>query len=242
MKFLKCVLVSVYVIIVILLLLCFEKCGNRTNKAILKEKFQADVIMCIDCTQSMDNIINTIKMNAINFYPDLKKRCVSHGKEILSMRIKVIAFRDFGDLKPFETSIFFDMPEQESQFRSYVTNLHPYGGGDDPERGYDALGMAIESEWNMTENAHQVIILWTDNASHPLQPTSKYKSVEEMSTAWKSKMGKNGKRLIIFAPNHPTWTFLEQNWDKTIRHDVNFGKGLTDIDYEEMLKTLSESI
>lgn len=241
MRLLKCVLVSVYVIIVMLLLLCFVKCSDRTNKTIIKEKFKADVVMCIDCTQSMDNIINTIKMNAMNFYPDLKKRCASNGKEILSMRIKVIAFRDFGDMKPFETSIFFNMPEQESQFRSYVTSLHPYGGGDEPERGYDALGMAIDSEWNMSGDSHQVIILWTDNASHQLRSTSKYKSIEEMSTAWASKM-KNGKRLIIFAPNHPTWIFLEQNWDKTIRHDVNVGKGLTEIDYEEILKTLSESI
>ena len=91
MKALKTILISVYVIIIILLLLSLLRCRNDVPqhtdiipKPVIKEKFKADVVMCIDCTSSMNNIINTIKNNALTFYPDLKQRCISQGKEITS--------------------------------------------------------------------------------------------------------------------------------------------------------------
>ena len=55
-------------------------------------------------------------------------------------------------------------------------------------------------------------------------------------------MNPKGKRLILFAPNDNTWTNIETIFDNTSRHDVNAGKGLTDVDYDEIINTLSETI
>lgn len=261
MKTLKTLLILTYIII-ILLLLSLMKCeGNTphispynpvmpitggdpiTDKPIVKEKFKADVVMCIDGTTSMEKIISTIKSNAFNFYSDLKNKCMLQGKEITSMRIKVIGFRDFEDPKPFEQSVFFDMPAQETDFRSFVSELKAEGGGDYPERGYDAIGLAILSDWKADPDVHQIIILWTDDASHPLSISSPGpKSINELTALWNERMSPKGKRLILFAPKHPSWTKLENEWDKTIRHDVKEGRGLSDTDYDEILETLSESM
>ena len=221
-----------------------KKCNhNGKGPVVIKEKFNADVVMCIDCTSSMSSLIGTIKKNALNFYPDMKRKCESQGKEILSMRIKVIAFRDLCDDKPFESSEFFRMPEQEHDFRSFVSNLKDYGGGDNPERAYDAISLALLSNWNTNTDVRKVIILWTDVASHPLSGRiPEARNFEELSSLWNTKLQSNSKRLILFAPSHPTWTEIETNWDKTIRHDVTSGGGLTDVDYNEILRTLSESI
>lgn len=244
MKGLKVILVLTYIIIIILLLLSLKKCNHNGNRSfVIKEKFNADVVMCIDCTSSMSSLIGTIKKNALNFYPDMKRKCESQGKEILSMRIKVIAFRDLCDDKPFESSEFFRMPEQEHDFRSFVSNLKDYGGGDNPERAYDAISLALLSNWSTNSDVRKVIILWTDVASHPLSGRiSEARNFEELSSLWNTKLQSNNKRLILFAPSHPTWTVIETNWDKTIRHDVSTGGGLTDVDYNEILRTLSESI
>ena len=219
-------------------------CDNNTHRSVvIKEKFNAEVVMCIDCTSSMSSLIGTIKQNALNFYPDMKKKCESQGKEILSMRIKVIAFRDLCDYKPFESSEFYSMPEQENEFKTFVSNLKDYGGGDDPERAYDAISLALLSNWSTNANIRKVIILWTDNASHPLSgriPESR--NFDELSYLWNKKLQRNSKRLILFAPSHPTWTAIETNWENAIRHDVIVGGGLSDIDYNEILRTLSESI
>ena len=245
MKGLKVILVLTYVIIILLLLLSLKKCNNNAHTTIaIKEKFNADVVMCIDCTSSMSSIIGTIKNNALNFYPDIKKRCVEQGKEILYMRVKVIAFGDFCDEQLFEESSFYSFPEQEKEFKSYVHDLKDYGGGDEPERAYDALSMAIQSNWSNNPNTRKVIILWTDVPSHPLSGTanSGIRDFDELTSIWNTKLPKESKRLIMFAPSHATWNIIENNWDNAKRHDVTTGGGLTDVDYNEILKTLSESI
>ena len=85
--------------------------------------------------------------------------------------------------------------------------------------------------------------MWTDVASHPLSGRiPEAKNFEELSSLWNTKLHGNNKRLILFAPSHPTWTTIETNWENVIRHDVTIGGGLTDIDYDEILRTLSESI
>lgn len=245
MRTLKTILIATYIIIIILLLLCLLKCNGagERNRPPVKERFKADVVMCIDCTGSMDGILSKIKSNALDFHSDLADKCLDYGKEITGMRIKVIAFRDFCDAQPFEISEFHNMPEQEDAFRSFVSRLKADGGGDGPERGHDALGLAIQSEWNNEPDVHQVIILWTDNASHPLSATSPGpKNLDNMKTLWDEKMSKRGKKMILFAPEDPSWAAITDSWDKVIRHDVDAGGGLTDMDYEDIIKALSESI
>lgn len=271
MKKLNTILVLVYVIIIILLLLgkCQCHCGDHHNeerdstpirheerkpdpirqgdsipsKVPIKEKFQADVVMCIDCTGSMSSIINTIKNNALSFYPDLKQKCISKGKVITSMRIKVIGFRDVSDAVAFEKSPFYDLPTEENAFKNFVSHLKADGGGDGPELGYDALAQALCADWRRAGNVHQIVILWTDNASHSLsRKFSTLQSMGELTAYWKEKMSPEGKRLILFAPNESSWGKIESTWDKTTRHDVGVGRGLSDVDYEEILNTLSENI
>ena len=58
-------------------------------------KYNVDIVMCIDCTGSMGDLLDTVKSNALKFYPDLKERCDAKGKEISELRIRVIGFRDF---------------------------------------------------------------------------------------------------------------------------------------------------
>ena len=58
-------------------------------------KYNVDIVMCIDCTGSMGDLLDTVKNNALKFYPDLRARCDEKGKEISELRIRAIAFRDF---------------------------------------------------------------------------------------------------------------------------------------------------
>ena len=248
MKSLKRVLVWTYIVLIILLLLSLIKCDgpqdvNPQVNPPIQETFKADVVLCIDCTGSMGGMISKIKDNALNFYSDMKGKCLAYGKEITSMRIKVIGFRDVSDSQAYEESPFYVIPRQAGDFQSFVSHLEANGGGDGPEMAYDALGLAIDSEWLGGSDVHQVIILWTDAPSHPLSPAVPGPtSFQQMTNNWNTKMSTHGKRLIIFAPDDVSWTNITGSWDKTIRHDVNSGSGLSDVDYENIVRALSESI
>lgn len=250
MRTLKTMLVSVYVLLIILLLLSLVKCGGddvagRDDEALppVKETFNADVVMCVDCTGSMDGIIDAIKSNVLDFYPDLRAKCRMHGKVMESMRIRVIGFRDYDHPRTFEASDFFSMPEDEAGFKSFVSRLVPEGGDDTPERGYDALALAIRSHWRRQPDVHQVIILWTDAPSHPLNPSSPGATdMEQLTALWQDEMSKRGKRLIMFSPDDPSWAVLRNAWDNVAWHEVGAGMGLSDMDYEEIVEALSETI
>lgn len=270
MKGLKIYLVSIYVVLIILLLLlswCCRQASTVSDSPIppaiednrgdevstpekplppIKERFKADVIMCIDATGSMAGIINTVKSNALNFYSDIKKESRKHGKDITAMRIKVIAFRDYNGAitKPvFEESDFYTLPDQESNFSSFVSKLQPLDGGDLPELGVDAIARAMISDWTSDKGVKKVIILWTDAETKPVSDSVHhgFKGIDDIASTWNNDFNPSSK-IFLFTPNVPTWQSVESALHNSIRHNVTAGGGLSEIDYEEILKTISEDI
>ncbi len=136
-----------------------------------KITYNVDMVFCIDCTGSMDNIIDIVKNNALNFYNDVTETMEKKNKHITQLRVRVVAFRDYladGDMAMLVTD-FFKLPEQAVDFETCVRSLKAEGGGDDPEDGLEALAYAIKSNWD-TEGMkkRQVIVVWTDAATHKL--------------------------------------------------------------------------
>ena len=131
-------------------------------------KYNVDIVMCIDCTGSMGDLLDTVKNNALKFYPDLHQRCDEKGKEISELRIRAIAFRDFAcdGGAAIEDTGFLSIPDQESEFKSFVSGLSPNGGGDEPENGLEALAMAINSNWTSGgDRRRHVVVVWSDRTA-----------------------------------------------------------------------------
>lgn len=221
-------------------------------------KYNVDIVMCIDCTGSMGELLDTVKNNALKFYPDLRAMCDKKGREVSALRIRVIAFRDFyadGAAAISDTG-FLDIPVQETEFKSFVASLKPAGGGDEPENGLEALAMAIDSDWT-TEGDKQrhVVVVWSDASTHPIglekcktefYPQNMPSNFDELTDWWEDeqsgKMRKAAKRLILFAPDASAWTEIGMNWSYAIHHPAKAGLGLSEVDYETILAAISNSI
>lgn len=252
MKGLRWYLVLVYVALIILLLLT-RWCCNRSTVPVVEpeeplppvtESFEADIVMLIDISGSMDAIINTVKDNARNFYPDIVRESRKQGKEITSMNIRVIGFRDSYDEVWCEPSPFYSFPSQEKGFNKFVSGLKPFGGGDTPEMGLDAIAYALgSSDWPDKGHAKTVLILWTDAPTHPIKNhvSADMVDVRSLAAKWNRDFASNG-RIFLFAPDDSTWREVETEFHNTVRHDVVSGGGLSDLDYGEILKTISEDI
>ncbi len=109
--------------------------------------YDIDIVMCIDATASMSPLIKTVKENALRFHSDFLKRLseCNPPKRVNDVRVRVIAFRDYladGD-KAMLVTDFFKLPEQTAQFESLIRGIEPWGGGDEPEDGLEALAYAI---------------------------------------------------------------------------------------------------
>ena len=223
-----------------------------------KLTYNVDMVFCIDCTMSVEYILNVVKTNALNFYEDVTRKMAEKNKHISQLRVRVVAFRDYiADGKDaMLVTDFFKLPEQAADFERCVKSLQPDGGGDDPEDGLEALAYAIKSKWD-TEGIkrRQVIVVWTDDATHPLgygrsseyYPNGMAADLNELTAWWGSAQQKgfidnNAKRLLLFAPDVPDWNVISRNWENVLHFPSAAGEGLSDYEYDQIIDTISGSI
>lgn len=220
--------------------------------------YNVDMVFCIDCTGSMENIIEIVKNNALNFYQDVTGVMEAKHKHISQLRVRVVAFRDYiaDKEKAMMVTDFFKLPQEAEEFERCVRSLKAEGGGDDPEDGLEALAYAMKSNWDKEGmKRRQVIVVWTDAATHPLgfgkssgyYPNGMANDIRELSAWWGGAqqtgyMDNNAKRLLLFAPDAPDWNVISQNWDKVLHFPSEAGNGLANLEYEEIINTISNSI
>ena len=157
--------------------------------------YDVDLVFCIDATGIMDNLINTVKNNALNFYSDLTRVMKEKNKVIQQIRVRVIAFRDYladGEDAMMQSDCFI-LPEQAEDFKDCLSYIESIGGGDIPEDSLEALAYAIRSPWiNTGIKKRHIIALWTDAPAHPLgygkehpeYPEKMAKDFDELTKWW----------------------------------------------------------
>jgi len=220
--------------------------------------YNVDMVFCIDCTGSMENIIEIVKNNALNFYQDVTGVMEQKHKHISQLRVRVVAFRDYiaDKEKAMMVTDFFKLPQEAVDFERCVRSLRAEGGGDDPEDGLEALAYAMKSNWDKEGvKRRQVIVVWTDAATHPLgygknsgyYPNGMANDIRELSAWWGGAqqtgfMDNNAKRLLLFAPDAPDWNIISQNWENVLHFPSEAGNGLANLEYEEIINTISNSI
>jgi len=220
--------------------------------------YNVDIVFVIDATGSMDNVIQMVKDNALHFYDDVTNAMRKNNKEISSLRIKIIAFRDYvadGEDAMMNTD-FFNLPAQSREFSETVQSIEAFGGGDEPEDGLEALAYAIRSKWNTERTRrHQVIVVWSDASTHPLGYGSTVpnyspqmaRDFAQLTDWWGDKqnqqyMSYSAKRLILYTPNVPGWSTIVENWDGVIHYPSEAGNGLQEHDYQQILNTIVHTV
>lgn len=223
-----------------------------------KLKYNIDMVFCIDVTGSMDNIIDIVRNNSLNLYQDVQKSMELKGKHIDSLRVRIVAYRDYladGDKAMLVTN-FFNLPEQAEDLKKCVASLVADGGGDDPEDGYEALAYAIKSNWNKEGlKKRHVIVLWTDDDAHdlgfgkasPYYPKGMAEDFRALTEWWGDAsnpgfMDQEAKRLVLFAPDMKGWKRVSDNWDKVLHYPSDAGEGLKEVEYSQIISAISQTI
>ena len=220
-------------------------------------KYSVDMVLCIDATGSMGSIIDRVKNNALRFHEDLSSSMAEKSKNIDTLRLKVVAFRDYyadGE-KAMKESEFFTLPHEKDGFAEFINSVSADGGGDEPESGLEAVALAIQSDWSKSgDKRRQIIVVWTDASAHDLEKNNGSKpgnyssgipaNFDELTDDWEgqSYMSQTAKRLIIYAPDAYPWTDIANNWENVIHYSSKAGDGLADVDYQEILSAIASSV
>lgn len=224
-------------------------------------QYAVDIVMCVDVTASMTPILEGVKRSALSFPERLAAEMHAKGRGISSLRLKVIAFRDFGDRADdalMETP-FFGMPGEMPRFERTVAALRPDGGGDEPESGLEALALAIRSDWETgLDRRRHVIVLFTDASAHPLgdpaqtvahtYPHSVPSTMDALFAQWghgqsrDAVMENSSKRLLLFAPEAFPWNDIADDWNNCLFFPSVAGEGLEEWEMGEIISTIASSL
>lgn len=214
--------------------------------------YNVDIVMCIDATGSMSSIINDVKANALSFYRKFVQEMEAKDKSVQQLRIKVIAFRDYGcDTEPMVESKFFVLDDESADFHNFVNGIEATGGGDGPENSLEAIALAMKSDWVRSGSKRRhVIIMWTDAPALALgarKSSSSYPGdmpadLAELHEWWEGQeMEEKAKRLLIFAPDTEPWSDLV-DWKNTFHSASKAGDGCSDTDIATCIHMLVNSI
>lgn len=224
-------------------------------------QYAVDIVLCIDATASMYPVLDSVKSSALQFHDRLNEVMATKGKSISQLRLKTIAFRDFG-VDP-ETAIeqtdFLRLPEQAKEFQAFVRGIDADGGGDIPESGLEALALAINSPWERgLDRRRHVIVMFTDAPAHPLgtmgvsskgYPANIPRDIDDLFEQWgyarsqTAVMEQSAKRLVLFAPDEAPWTDpIAEDWDLTLHFESKAGEGLEEFEMDEIIETIANSL
>ena len=208
-----------------------------------------DIVMCVDNTGSMDDVIEMVKRNARGFHADIIKHGEAAGKAIRKMRVKVIVYGDFID-GPMTESDFFDLPADTEKFNRFVNSIDMTDGGDEPENGLEAISLAMKTPWTTTGTSRRhVIVVYTDASTLPLGERSSYSSypsglarnMNELRAQW-DEMDPAARRLVLFAPDAEHWTDISGSWPDVDHHTGELESELSGDGYENVLQGIINSL
>ncbi|MFG2648342.1 vWA domain-containing protein [Streptomyces sp. NPDC048436] len=224
-------------------------------------QYAVDIVLCVDATASMFPVLDTVKSSALQFHERLNDVMAKKGKAISQLRLKVIAFRDFGDdpSDAIEQTDFLQLPAQSKEFESFVRGIEASGGGDIPESGLEALALAINSPWEKgLDRRRHVVVMFTDAPAHPLgtvgaaaqtYPAHIPRTMDELFEQWgyarsqTAVMEQSAKRLVLFAPDSAPWQDpIAEEWDLTLHFESKAGEGLEEFEMDEIIETIANSL
>ena len=223
----------------------------------LNEDYHVDIVMCIDNTGSMRELLNMVKSNALRFHSDLKNYCAGKWQSINQIRVRVIAFGDFTDSNYSDSGLLI-IPDEQATFSSFVNSINITDGGDEPEDSFEALAMAMDTPWNKDDTrCRYIIIMYTDATPHelgytsfsPRYPAGMPADYRALTAKWRS-LNRQARRLVLFAPENPAgvdadfvgWSNIAADWDNVIHKKENLRTVLSGAGYNDILEAISKSL
>lgn len=222
--------------------------------------YSVDIVLCIDATASMGPVIENVKSKALQLPDDLLNAMAVKDKAVTQLRLRVIAFRDIlhdSESSSIVASEFFTLPDDRAGFDRFIGGISAEGGGDEPESGLEALAVALNSAWTADgDRRRHVIVIMTDASAHPLEKgvgkvpsafaSQVPSSFDELSDMWTggqtTRIGVNSRRLVLFTPEMAPWSTIIEHWEQLVSFPSQAGEGLSQVEYDEIIDIIANSV
>jgi len=131
-----------------------------------KIKGKADIVFCVDNSGSMGPCITGIRSRVNEFITRLENGISPNYTINIDWRARVINYSDMEvDNDPIDATRPFVATASDLSLQLADIQAVEGRGGDEPESAFDAMYLAMQSEWR--EGVRKYIILLTDATAHP---------------------------------------------------------------------------
>ena len=189
-------------------------------------QYYVDIVICIDKTGGMHFINDRIKESLDSIYSGVEYAVMKKNCTIGQLRIKIIAFGDFGvDEKPIMVSDFYRYSDEKEYIERFLDDIKIGGGGDCPEDGLEAFALALKSDWTTEgDRRRHVVMIFSNspvnelgkNSDTPQYPDGMPADTEQLFGWWEetdctlnSTFQPKAGRLIACIPEFDSWKRLE---------------------------------
>lgn len=206
---------------------------------VAKVKGVADIVFCIDVTQSMQPCIDQVKQNVHNFATSIQ---TYSGNTKVDWRARVLGYRDFNvDAECLVNDMDFVATAEE--LKAQLDKVNADGGGDAPESTLDAILYAtLKSNWRAA--AHKVVVVFTDAPPLPhlhSKTTSELKVADDMEVINQTLKEKRIK-LFLFGPKDATYDELSKAYRTVITQYEDADEGLKNADFKSILDAIAKTV
>ncbi len=221
------------------------------------QRYKIDIVLCVDTTNGMQPFIQKLQTAAQCFYEQVKKAYEVEGKELSSLRVKFIMFKDFlaSEADPMKESKFFTLPAENEVFAEFVNSIEARGCEDAPVCALEAVTLALKSDWTKASDSlyRQYIFVCTDGVVQPLQagasdpryPQGMPKDLDELAARWEgtdqyfeSSYSPKAGRLVVFASSAKPWIEMK-GWNRYWFDPIEQGNGLQEIEISHVIDIMA---
>lgn len=196
----------------------------------LGSSYNIDIVFCVDLNSTMNGEMASMKRTLLDFPGDLVRKFAEKGKTAAQVRARIITFghgqagvRHISE-SPFRTLL----PDTNSaEYSQEVLGLTTGGEHAKVTPALEALECAISSNWVRDGDRlrHIIVLMTNSGVNHSrhrspvvkeTRPQAEALVLDELAHGWESSLSRNGRRLLLFAPESHPWPAIGDTWEKTI--------------------------
>lgn len=211
-----------------------------------KLRTQADIVFCVDATESMQPCIDGVIEGLKRFADGIQSAAA------VDYRLRLIAYRDLHDPTCTVAWDVFDFTSDVGQFRSWLTQIRAHCNQvhRGAESTLDAIYRAIHSSWRM-HKTHKTIVVFTDDNTHPaLHRTTYGRPDNDVHRVIQDFQELRHAMLFVVAPKYPLYAQIEKSMKAADRkvvavwvpEDDERYQGLSSVDWGPLMHMLGEVV
>jgi hypothetical protein len=196
-------------------------------------EYGLDICFCVEASPVLSPDVSRIWAELIDLPFALTHEMLLKSKAVTEIRVCVPA----ASTKNGEV-VWHDVPSDMGSLTAAVARATAVGTPEAHPTILDQLDSAFNGDWQSTHGIRrQIIFVWS--ASDPRLSENTF---ARMRDRWETAFDQSAKRLVLFAPNNPTWNMFSDSLDACVHHAALAGRDLSDDDRKVILRLIADSI